>query len=253
MRGSDMVSSFVHKGRGFVLLCADDERRARKMTVQVLATGFSVFPGAPENPSAWAVAELARAGWQPDGARLVTHTLPVRFDLWEREFAPLLARTKPDAVVAFGLSAKTTGVTLESTARNRVARDRPDFTGAFATAERAVAAGAEVLATRLPLADISVALRTADIPVVPSDDAGDYLCNLLFYRLIDFASANNLKVAGFVHVPYLDTQVARLAAAGHTLEYGATMSEAQLITAVKIIIECCTRAVKRVSQGAFET
>ena len=212
----------------------------------ILATGFSVFPGAPENPTAWAIAELARAGWQPDGARLVTHTLPVRFDLWEREFAPLLAQ-KPNAVVAFGLSAKTTGVTLESTARNRVARDRPDFTGAFATADRAVDGGAEVLASRLPLADMAAALRAADIPVVRSDDAGDYLCNLLFYRLVDFAGANDLGVAGFVHVPYLDTQVARLAAAGHRLEYGATLSEAQLMNAVKIIIECCARAVKRLS------
>lgn len=215
------------------------------MTVQVLATGFSVFPGAPENPTAWAMAELAREGWRPEGARLATRTLSVRFNLWEREFAPLLAETKPDAVVAFGLSAKTTGITLEALGRNRVARDRPDFTGAVATSEFVLADGAEALPSRLPLQEISVALRMADVPVVRSDDAGDYICNLLLYRLLHATQADGPRVAGFVHVPYLDTQAARLARAGHALEYGATLSEVQLLKAVKIVIECCARAVAR--------
>ena len=189
--------------------------------------------------------EIARSRWQPQGARLTTYTLPVRFDLWEREYQPLLAQTKPDAVIAFGLSAKATGVTLESTARNRVALDRPDFTGACAASDCVVDAGASALPSRLPLEDIARALRTAGVPVNPSDDAGDYLCNLVFYRLIHA----RVPVAGFIHVPYLDTQVARLAAAGHKLEYGATLSEAQLLAAVKIVIECSAQAARH-AQGA---
>ena len=100
----------------------------------ILATGFGVFPGAPENPTAWAMAEHERSGWQPEGARLATRTLPVRFDLWENELRPLLASAKPDAVISFGLSAKAVGMTLESTARNTIAKDRPDFTGLATTA-----------------------------------------------------------------------------------------------------------------------
>lgn len=210
----------------------------------ILATGFGVFPGAPENPTAWAMSEIERSGWQPHGAQLVTRILPVQFDLWEREMQPLLVSAKPDAVVAFGLSAKTSGITLESTAHNRVAVERPDFTGAHAAAESVVAGAAAVRPTRLPLRDMSVTLRAARIPIVRSDDAGDYLCNLLFYRLMDFAEAGGPRVAGFVHVPYLDTQVARLADAGHALTYGGTLSEAQLVQAVKIIVECCVRALQ---------
>lgn len=210
----------------------------------ILATGFGVFPGAPENPTSWAMHEIERSGWQPEGAQLVTRILPVRFDLWDGELRPLLASTKPDAVIAFGLSAKTKGITLESTARNRVATERPDFTGACAGSACAVDDGADILPTRLPLRDMSECLRDAGIPIVRSDDAGDYLCNLLFYRLMDYAEAGGPKVAGFVHVPYLDTQVARLAAAGHGLEYGGTLSEAQLVQAVKIVVECCARALQ---------
>jgi pyroglutamyl-peptidase len=212
----------------------------------VLATGFGVFPGAPENPTAWAMAELERSGWQPDGARLVTRTLPVRYDMWESEFQPLLASTKPDAVVAFGLSAKATGVTLESTARNCLATDRPDFTGACASTACVSEGAAAVLPTRLPLRDISVALRGAAIPIARSDDAGDYLCNLLFYRLIEWAESSPSRVAGFIHVPYLDSQVARLAAAGHALTCGSTLSEAQLLQATTIVVECCVRALQPV-------
>jgi pyroglutamyl-peptidase len=210
----------------------------------ILATGFGVFPGAPENPTAWAMGELEREGWQPADARLATRTLPVRFDMWERELRPLLASTKPDAVVAFGLSAKAMGVTLESTARNRVATGRPDYSGACATSGFVTDGGPEIYPTRLPLRDISVALRNEGVPIGRSDDAGDYMCNLLFYRLMEFAEAGGPRVAGFIHVPYLDTQVARLAAVGHNLEYGSVLSEPQLLGAVKIVIEACVRALQ---------
>src|SRR5262249_48632622 len=143
----------------------------------ILATGFSIFPGAPENPTEWAMHEIERSGWQPHGARLVMRALPVRFDLWESELQPLLASAKPDAVISFGLSAKATGITLESTARNRVARDRADVTGAVAPTSAVTEGGPAILPTRLPLRDITNALLSENIPMARSDDAGDYLCN----------------------------------------------------------------------------
>lgn len=209
------------------------------MSRTILATGFSVFPGAPENPTAWAMGELERTGWQPAGARLVTRTLPVQFDIWERSYRPLLAETKPDAVVAFGLSAKAKGITLESTARNRVATDRPDFTGACSWGDCVSAGGPAVRPTRLPLGDISVALRKADVAVARSDDAGDYMCNLLFYRLIEYAEAGGPQIAGFVHVPYLEPQARRLIAEGAIADGVFTLSEAELLRGVRAVVQAC--------------
>lgn len=212
----------------------------------ILATGFSVFPGAPENPTAWAMERLEASGWQPEGARLVARILPVKFGLWESELGPLLASTKPDAVVSFGLSAKATGMTLESTARNRVAVDRADFTGACAASERVNPQGPAIFPTRLPLRDIAEALQRERVPMARSDDAGDYLCNLLFYRLMEFAAeAGGPKVAGFIHVPYLDVQAARLAATGLPLAEVATLTEDQLIKGVKAVITACVGAFER--------
>jgi pyroglutamyl-peptidase len=209
----------------------------------ILATGFSVFPGAPENPTAWAMTELERSEWQPDGARLVTRVLPVRFDVWETELRPLLAVARPDAVVAFGLSAKATGVTLESTARNGVTIERPDFAGAHAASERLAEDGPEVCPTRLPLRDIAAALKREGVPFERSDDAGDYICNLLFYRLMEHADAGGPKIAGFIHVPYLDTQKARLAAAGHAIGDVVTIGEDALMRGVKTIIATAAHAI----------
>jgi pyroglutamyl-peptidase len=209
----------------------------------ILATGFDVFPGAPENPTAWAMTELERTAWQPAGARLVTRTLPVQFDIWERSYRPLLTEIKPDAVVAFGLSAKAKGMTLESTARNRVAVDRPDFTGVCSSDDCVSSGGPTVRPTRLPLRDISVAMRKADVPAARSDDAGDYLCNLLFYRLMEHADSGGPAIAGFIHVPYLGSQARQLIAAGAIADGVFTLSEEQLLLGVQTVIQACATAL----------
>lgn len=191
----------------------------------VLATGFSVFPGAPENPTAWAIAEIERTNWQPAGARLVTRTLAVTFDVWEREYGRLIAAVKPDAAVGFGLSARADGIQLESTARNRQATDRPDSNGSCAAASQLTPDGAAMLPTRLPFAEIVTALQAARIPLGRSDDAGDYICNLLFYRLMAYAATHGPAVAGFVHVPLFET-----------------LDRERLLAGIKIVIEECARA-----------
>lgn len=218
------------------------------MKPRVLVTGFSVFPGAPANPTAWVIERLEGEKWQPADARLFTRTLPVRFDLWEREMEPLLADVRPDIAIAFGLSAKATGITLEATAHNIVATDRPDFTGACAAGACVVESGPAQYATGLPLARIETALRAKGIPVSPSDSAGDYLCNLTFYRLMAHVAQGGPKMAGFIHVPYLDTQVARLAAEGHNVQHASTLSEAQLVAAVKIVVETSVGVLQHTSR-----
>jgi pyroglutamyl-peptidase len=208
-------------------------------TPTLLATGFDVFPGAPENPTAWAIGELQREGWQPKGARLVTAVFPVRYDAWETVAKPLLTREEPQAVVAFGLSAKTTGFTLESTARNVVGIDRPDFFGARSTSDKVVPSGPSVYPSSLPFVEIVQALKQADLPLVRSDDAGDYLCNMLFYNLMHGADTHGLKMAGFIHAPYLTTQIERLTKAGHAIPHGASLPEADFLKGVKLILETC--------------
>lgn len=159
-----------------------------RVTPTILATGFGPFPGAPKNPTAWLMADLR--GWSPPNATLVTHVLDVHYDVWN-ELAPLLETHRPDAVVAFGLSAKATGFTIEHTARNAFDPRRPDARGRLPKGERIAPDGPATYASTLLLDALAH-------PHVRSDDAGDYICNLTLYQLL----ANGHR-ATFVHVPML--------------------------------------------------
>ena len=212
----------------------------------ILATGFDVFPGAPENPTAWAIGELARSAWQPAGARLETAVLPVTYDMWDNHALPLVRRLRPASVIAFGLSAKTTGITLEATARNVVATDRPDIAGNHAPSPKVEANGPATRPSALPLATIASALARAQVPTVHSDDAGDYLCNMLFYRLLHSAADTGIVQSGFIHVPYLKSQIERLSTAGHDIVHGGTLDEEVLLRGMKTVITTCAAALRPV-------
>lgn len=202
----------------------------------ILATGFSVFPGAPENPTAWLIGELERKHWRPQGARLTTRVLPVRYDIWP-DLASIIERERPDAVIGFGLSAKATGFTLETTARNQLGHGRPDASGALATSTHLIDGAPATYPSRLPLREIETGLKQADLPVAPSEDAGDYICNLFFYRLMTHAAEKGApRVGGFIHVPYLDEQIPRLARAGLPTEHLRTMTQAQLLSGARIAL-----------------
>jgi pyroglutamyl-peptidase len=209
----------------------------------ILATGFSVFPGAPENPTAWLMRELQ--GWQPNGARLILGTLAVRYTMWD-SVEDLIASEAPDAVIGFGLSAKATGFTLEATARNSIGQGRPDATGALPTSEQLVDGGAPTYASGLPLQDIRTTLEQRALPVALSDDAGDYVCNLYFYLLMKHVAATGApRVAGFIHVPYLDEQLPHLERAGLPTSHLKTLTRTQLITGARIIIDVVATAIAK--------
>jgi pyroglutamyl-peptidase len=139
----------------------------------------------------------------------------------------LLEATRPDVAVAFGLSARADGIQLESTARNRAAQDRPDVSGACGASPQLTPGGPTAFPTRLPFAQIASALAAARIPLGRSDDAGEYICNLLFYRLMAHAEMHGPAVAGFVHVPLFET-----------------LAREPLLQGIKIVIEECARAAR---------
>ncbi len=146
--------------------------------------------------------------------------------------------------MSFGLSAKTSGVTLESPARNSVAKDRPDLSGQCAVDDCVSPSGPPFHPSGLPLPAIAEALRARDLPIVRSDDAGDYLCNMLFYNLMHTAPETGIRTAGFIHVPYLTSQIMRLRAQGKEIAHGASLDEDQLLSGIKAILETCATSLR---------
>jgi pyroglutamyl-peptidase len=213
------------------------------MPISVLVTGFSVFPGAPVNPTE------ALVGWfaerRPDLGSDVTVTtglLDTAFGSIRRQLGEIAATARPDIAIHFGLARGARGFRLEGVAHNRVATASPDVTGACAVSGR-ICDGADAIASSLPVAEIARRLSERGLAHEVSSDAGDYLCNLAFYlsvaHLVDGLSAAQ---AGFVHVPYLASQLAALGEADASVP---RLSEDELWEGAVVIVETAISFARR--------
>ncbi len=202
-----------------------------KTLPSVLVTGFNAFPGAPVNPTEaliWAL-DADRAG-VADMCELHAAILDVDYRSLPARLQQLGASAEPDIAIHFGLSGSATGFAVERIARNAVGGEKPDNTG-HVPADARICAGDETLPSSLPVESIYEALKAAGLPVEMSDDAGDYLCNYLFYLsrghlCAGFAPA----MAGFVHVPLVGALPEE---SGHVMDFDA------LSAGARIIIETC--------------
>src|SRR5262245_40084271 len=99
------------------------------MTTKVLITGFGSFPGAPFNPTEPLVAELGRCRF-PASVRRVAHVFRVSYETIDRELPALIKDENPDALIMFGLAARSRHLRVETRARNGLNRMLRDAGGA---------------------------------------------------------------------------------------------------------------------------
>ncbi|WP_026379959.1 pyroglutamyl-peptidase I [Afifella pfennigii] len=198
---------------------------------RLLVTGFGPFPGVPDNPSAWLVEELAASALAEEIEAQALHwVLPTDWVAAPDAYRRLWEAHRPDIAVQFGVSRRACDFQLERIARNRMADDKPDASGARAPSSRIDADGPESWRGSLPIRRIRASLESAGHPASLSEDAGTYLCNALYYRAGRLAaSSGRLVMAGFVHLPFLadavpEEAVAASAAAGE--EIGVMAPEA---------------------------
>lgn len=181
------------------------------MPIRILATGFSSFPGAPVNPTEVLIGMLGSA--PPDlGADVVLESavMPVEYGRVPAMLAGIGRRFRPDIAIHFGLAQTARGFRLERQGRNRNSVIAPDAAGALPPA-RAVGPGPARIAATLPLEAIAAALVGQGLPVQWSDNAGAYLCNFTLYSVCaGLVDGFRPPLAGFVHVPFLDEQLAVL-------------------------------------------
>lgn len=168
------------------------------MSVRALVTGFGPFGAVRSNPSARvaiAVADrLSAAGF---GAR--AETLDVTFDVARTAPSRLLA-DHPGATLLLhvGVAEGRQVVSLERTARNFVG-GRPDVSG-NARAGSLDVDGPPTRTTAVDVVALSRAL-VSPVDVEISDDAGDYVCNAIYYASLAAVAARAGVRSLFVHVP----------------------------------------------------
>jgi pyroglutamyl-peptidase len=170
------------------------------MSATILITGFGPFPGAPYNPTGPLVIELARRR-HPANVRRVAHIFPVSYEAVDRELPALLQRERPDALIMFGLAARTKYVRVEMRARNAITRMLPDMGGRIPLAATILPGAPPTMPLRTPAQRLLFAARATGVPVALSRDAGRYLCNYLCWRATEAARGGAPRLVAFVHVP----------------------------------------------------
>ena len=153
------------------------------MTRPVLITGFEPFSVWPVNSSG----ETARAvaSLLPDVVR--AEVLPVDHQAAHRRVRELLAGTRPVACLAMGL-APTEAFRIERAARPPAQLNLPTGVGPLEGA--------------WPWEEMDAALRSSGRPVVFSADAGAYVCETVYWSILDYRLSHGRPAhAAFLHLP----------------------------------------------------
>ncbi|MGN6125115.1 MAG: pyroglutamyl-peptidase I family protein [Humibacter sp.] len=183
-----------------------------------LLTGFEPFAGDHRNPSGEAVHLVADAWNGPE--ELITAVLPTAFGRGADRLAELFAAHSPDVVIATGLAGGRAWVTPERVAVNLIDARVPDNDDEQPVDEPSLPGAPAAYFSTLPVKHIVNAIAAAGIPARPSLSAGAFVCNHVFFRLMDAvalrAGSEDARPAGagaptpsgiragFIHVPWAD-------------------------------------------------
>jgi pyroglutamyl-peptidase len=170
----------------------------------LLVTGFEPFGGDRINPSG----EVARAlhGSRIDGAPVIGLVLPCVFGTSIDALRTALDAHRPQLVLALGLAAGREGFTPERVAINLDDARIPDNAGAQPIDRPVLARGASAHFSTLPVKAMVVALRSAGHPASVSNSAGTFVCNHLFYGLMQQLKRRRGVRGGFMHLCALPGQ-----------------------------------------------
>ncbi|WP_346906637.1 hypothetical protein [uncultured Roseibium sp.] len=171
------------------------------MTIRLLVTGFTPFPGAPHNPTERLIRHFeANPPFVGSDVECRFAVLPVDYADTIPALEDVASTFEPHVAVHFGLAKTAVGFRLERLARNAIASDAPDNAGNIPEASP-ILRNADDIPSSLPLARIAEALEERGHTVEWSDNAGGYLCNYVFFHsAAGLCRGLAASVNGFVHV-----------------------------------------------------
>jgi pyroglutamyl-peptidase len=218
---------------------------------RILITGFEPFPGAPFNPTGPLVERLVKLR-RPAFADVerVSHIFPVTYGAVDRQLPELIKRHAPDALLMFGLAARTPHVRIETRARNDITTIWPDAGHTRITLGKIAPGGPRALEFGPHTALLLRAAQATGVPSAASRNAGRYLCNYLSWRAIEQTNdarnnAQSPRLAAFIHVPLVPRgtpQIRKGAKAHVTLDDLVVASEAILLTMISLARQSASQA-----------
>ncbi len=212
--------------------------------MKALVTGFEPFGGDRVNPSFEALARLPR---RLGALEIVTAALPVAYGGAIPMLRRQIAASVPDIVLCTGLAGGRSELSLERVAINIDDARIPDNDGSQPIDRPVVCGAPAAYFATLPIKAATAALRQAGLPAAVSNSAGTFLCNHVFFGLMhEAALGGNPFRGGFLHVPYLPSQAARVSGA-------PAMALEQIVEGIEIILSVAAARVDdlAVSEGAL--
>ncbi|KXZ20726.1 pyrrolidone-carboxylate peptidase [Bacillus nakamurai] len=181
------------------------------MEKKVLFTGFDPFGGESVNPSWEAVKQLN--GFTEGSVIMVSEQVPTVFDKSLTVLRQAIKKHQPDIVICVGQAGGRMQITPERTAINLNEARIPDNEGNQPIDEPISPDGPAAYWTGLPIKRIVEEIKKEGIPAAVSYTAGTFVCNHLFYGLMDELSRLPLHIrGGFIHIPYIPEQTLEKAA-----------------------------------------
>jgi dihydrofolate synthase / folylpolyglutamate synthase len=171
-------------------------------STHVLITGFQAFGRHPVNSSEIVARAFSR--YSSGSLQYTTVILPVT---WRgcADLCTALGKNKRfNAILMTGMNDRIRHVALEQRAINLQRSNIPDNTGLFRSGTPVISDGPEMLETNLDVPAMALELTRATHPVRPSLDAGTFVCNTLYYRMLHKQLPLTIPVL-FVHLPEINS------------------------------------------------
>ena len=175
---------------------------------RVLITGFDKFGGNATNPSG----DLANLlnGTSTEQYEIKGILLPTIYDDAVKKLKGEIDNYNPDVVICTGLFGGRPNITIERVAINITDGNLADNVGKIILNTPIDKNGKNAFFATLPLHNIIKTARAHGIPMAISNTAGTYVCNHIFYTLMNYLTETNREIpAGFIHLPFLPEEVAK--------------------------------------------
>jgi len=209
----------------------------------MILTGFEGYGGRGVNPAEEIIKVLD--GQSVGDVGISGRILPVTYRGLRQRLHDIVRDEKPDALISLGLWPGEPVIRLERFAVNLNAFEIPDNEGHL-DHDPIAASNPLAYPATLPVEEIQARLLSVGIPARLSSSAGNFLCNAAMYCGLEALEQARLDIpCGFMHVPYLPTQVAAIIEghqASHSMELHqradlASMSLDLMVEAVRLAIE----------------
>ena len=199
--------------------------------MNILLTGFEPFGGEAINPS-WEVARSLH-GQVIAGATVQARCLPTTFGGAPRALAEAIAVVRPELVIALGLASGRSEISIERVAVNLIDARIADNAGQRPQDVPVRADAPPAYFSTLPVKAMRNALRAAGHPAGLSLSAGAFVCNQVFFELQHQLAGRGVK-SGFIHVPALPEQAARVQPSVPSMGLAAQIDAIKLAIAIAL-------------------